>query len=877
MQGFQGPPGQGLPGQGLPGQGPGAGRAGRLAGRLPIGAPAAPAPPPPVQGRIVFDSAWFPLREHASSGFSLMGSRRVLITDHPAVYVHETSVLGAGAVCALEPAVDPDVTVELVAYSSRLVVDLRLPAGRTLSASTPGPLPPEALATLTGLHGRLLPDAVSTTFVSPCAVSVTPLFEDDPVAAPAGPGPVTATTAMTAAAGSTAVAPAAAPELTAYVVVRGGRLELRSRGRTLVEWPRNRIELSAAGPAAAQLRGGAVLDGRFLTGAILHLVTPQVLHAFLSATAPTPGSATSVSAGGTAPGPTVVPGGGPVALTKPGDAGATALPPTADTASSGPSGVAGDVGAVVATAGIAGAGAPGTSAPGTSAGGTSAGGTSAVGTSAPVSARGVAGSSETARLDCVLHDTTLELQELHSSQVVARFDLVDPRLRVAGSAERFVIFDPDQGPVTVQSESAVFGRRLHQHPALRTAAELTLAEGPYPAELADGRPVACAVAADALRVRGPGVDLLLPHTDLRLVDGTSTESRAELRVATAAAETTIVGQLELVRAVHTEIVAGRHALADPRDIPDMLRAAVGLEEDYFLYTIFGPFYELHSALLGSAGAGVDVSSGGGGGGGGGSAGAGLGGRVPLPADDESRARTAAMLAEGLVELQRHLDQVGSVLPAFVRHRDARLLEPLTGGREPAWLKAQETRLRSALAPAQRAAAETGQLAAQVARLFDLDPAALPRPDYTSAAVSLGVAALLNPVFLVSGASQVYTRYAQGEKRTAAVGAQSARGWATVLDRWNTLVTTTLPVLGYVLTENLFALRWETARRLAQELRGAPADSREAVLRGVGRRLARLDVLRRYPANAGIRVGRGAIADHVRAARDAVSTPRFADF
>ncbi|OHV30987.1 hypothetical protein CC117_27170 [Parafrankia colletiae] len=822
-----------------------------------MGSPAAPAPPPPVQGRIVFDSAWFPLREHASSGFSLMGSRRVLITDHPAVYVHETSVLGAGAVCALEPAVDPDVTVELVAYSSRLVVDLRLPAGRTLSASTPGPLPPEALATLTGLHGRLLPDAASTTFVSPCAVSVTPLFEDDPVTAPPGPGPVATTTAMTA----------AAPELTAYVVVRGGRLELRSRGRTLVEWPRNRIELSAAGPAAAQLRGGAVLDGRFLTGAILHLVTPQVLHAFLSATAPTPGAATSVSVGGTAPGSTVVSGGGPVAPTKPGDAGATAPSPTADAASSSPTGVAGTTGAVVATAGIAGAGTSGTS----------AGGTSTVGTSAPVSARGVAGSAETARLDCVLHDTTLELQELHSSQVVARFDLVDPRLRVAGSAERFVIFDPDQGPVTVQSESVVFGRRLHQHPALRTAAELTLAEGPYPAELADGRPVACAVAADALRVRGPGVDLLLPHTDLRLVDGTSTESRAELRVATAAAETTIVGQLELVRAVHTEIVAGRHALADPRDIPDMLRAAVGLEEDYFLYTIFGPFYELHAALLGSAGVGVDVGSGSGSGGGGGGAGAGLGGRVPLPADDESRARTAVMLAEGLVELQRHLDQVGSVLPAFVRHRDARLLEPLTGGREPAWLKAQETRLRSALAPAQRAAAETGQLAAQVARLFDLDPAALPRPDYTSAAVSLGVAALLNPVFLVSGASQVYTRYAQGEKRTAAVGAQSARGWATVLDRWNTLVTTTLPVLGYVLTENLFALRWETARRLAQELRGAPADSREAVLRGVARRLARLDVLRRYPANAGIRVGRGAIADHVRAARDAVSTPRFADF
>ncbi|KPM51898.1 hypothetical protein ACG83_34015 [Frankia sp. R43] len=867
-----------------------------MAGRQPGG----PAPVPgPVQGRIVFDSAWFPIREHGSSGFSMMGSRRLLLTDRPAVYVHETNVLGAGVFSALEPAVDPDASVELVESSTRLFVNARLPGDRTLSASTVAPLPPDALAVLTSLQGRLLADAASTSFVSPCAVSVTLLFEDDPAAGAAaesgavggagaeaaspgvdptarsgaavGIGPVEAGATAPGIGGAgrphsstfpfpAAPAPPAAParpvppappvpplppaapaapalpELTAYVVLRGGRLELRSRGRTLVDWPRNRIELTAMGPTAARLRGGAVLDGRFLTGVILHLVTPQVLHAFLTAAAAATATGSHRVAGAARP------AGSPEAA-----------------------GVAAALGEGATTADEAGRDHSGEhpTPPRT--------GPAQFGTSAAVAARGVAGSADVARLDCVLHDTTLELQEVHSSQVVARFDLTDSRLRVAGSAERFVLFDPEHGPVTVQCESAAFGRRLQEHPGVRTAAERTLATGPYPAELADGRPVACAVSTDALRVRGPGVDLYLPFSALREVAGTSTQARAELRVTAAAtaatgmakaaeaADATIVGQLELVRAVHTDIVAGRNALTDPRHIADMLRAAAGLEEDYFLYTIFGPFYELHAVLLGDG------------------IGARLGGQVPLPGDDEGRARTAATLAEGLVELQRHLDQVGSVLPAFVRHRDARLLEPLTGGREPAWLKAQEGRLRAALAPAQRAAAETGQLAAQVSRLLDLDPATLPRPDYTGAAVSLGVAALLNPVFLVSGASQVYSRYAQGEKRVAAVGAQSARGWATVIDRWNTLVTTTLPVLGYVLTENLFAPRWETTRQMALELRGAPVDVRHEVLRAVARRLARLDVLRRYPANSGIRVGRGAIADHLRAARDAVSTPRFADF
>ncbi|SQD98002.1 conserved hypothetical protein [Parafrankia sp. Ea1.12] len=722
-----------------------------------------------IRGQVVFDSAWFPLREHGSQGFSRMGSRRLVLTDHPAAYVHDTNVLGgATTVTALEPAVDPGATVELVEHSGRLVVDLRLPAGRAFAASTVAPLPTEALALLTGLRGALLADAASTSFVSPCAVSVTPLYEAEPTAA--APSATEATPAV-----------AAPRELTAYVVVRGGRLELRARGRALLDWPLNRIGVGPGGPSVAVVSGGAVLDGRFLTGVVLHLVTPQVLHAFLTAA----GTGTVRADASDAP--------------------------------------------------------------------------AAIGTSAPVSARGLAGDAEVTRVDCVLDDTALELQEHHSARVVARFDLFDSRLRVAGSAERFVVVDPEHGPVTVQSESAVFGRRLLEHPALRAAAERTLADGPYPAELADGRPVVCAVGPDALRVRGPGLELRLPFTALRAVEGTSQEQRAGLRVATGDAEVSIVGQLELVRAVHTDIVAGRHATAGPRAVPDMLRAAVGLEEDYFLYTIFGPFYELHAVLLGDGTA------------------AELGRAVPQPTDDEARARTAATLAEGLVELQRHLDQVGSVLPAFVRHRDALLLEPVTGGAEPAWLKAQEGRLRAALTPVQRAAAETAQLAAQATRLLDLDPAALPRPNYTGTAVSLGVAALLNPVFLVSGATQAYSRYTQGEKQTAQLGAQSARGWATLLDRWNVLVSTTLPVLGYVLTENLFAPRWETARRMTSELRGAPVHTREAVLRAVAYRLARLDVLRRYPAGAGIRVGRGTIADHLRAARDTVATPRFVDF
>ncbi|MBL7513248.1 hypothetical protein [Frankia nepalensis] len=118
-----------------------------------------------------------------------MGSRRLLITDFPAVYVYDTGGLGAATMSALLPATDPEATVGLVDQGTRLFVDARFPDGRAFQAATATPLPPELLTTLTGLHGRLLVDAGATSFVSPCAVSVTPRYENDPADHPRPPPP----------------------------------------------------------------------------------------------------------------------------------------------------------------------------------------------------------------------------------------------------------------------------------------------------------------------------------------------------------------------------------------------------------------------------------------------------------------------------------------------------------------------------------------------------------------------------------------------------------------------------------------------------------------------------------------------------------------
>lgn len=707
-----------------------------------------------ISGQVVFDSTGLALIEHTATGFSVMGTRSLLLTDHPAVYVHDTGGLGAPYVASAEPAAEPAVSVGLTDGSTRLRVRAELPDGRTIDVATIAQLTRDQLATLSELRGRLLPGHDHATFVTACAVSV--IAEHDPSS------------------GATQPADTQQAEMVAYVLVAEGRLQL-CVPQVVVDWPLNRVTAIPEGRRGVRLAGGAVLAGNLITGATVQFATPQERDALVAA----------VTAGHSGQ---------------------------------------------VATAG----------------------------TSAPVTVRGL-DSDAAQQVDCVLGESVLELQSRDGATVLASFDLADPQLRVAGTAAHFVIFHPAYGPVSVDSDSETFGQRLHAHPLLQAAADRTLATGPFPAEDQQGRPVACVATADGLRVKGPEVDVRVPYPAITTIVPETGDAPARLTVATESAEVTLVGQLELVRAVHTSLAAGGYATAEAATVPDLLRAAVGLEEDYFLTTVFGPCYELHAALLG----GADADR--------------LGEPVSLPDDVEARARIEALLHEGLAALARHFDQVALVLPAFVRHRDARLLAPVTGsGGEPDWLKEREAPLRQALAgPVHRAAAETGALLAQVERLRDQDPSALPKPGYTAAAMTLGAAALLNPVLAVAGAAQAYRQHSAAGKRQAELDTRLAHGWATAVTRWNALVGTTLPLLGYQLTENVFGLRWQVAQQVAAALRDCPAQRRPEALRAVAGRLARLDVLRRYPASAATRVRRGDIAEHLRSARDAIS-PAFPD-
>ncbi len=745
------------------------------------------------------------------------------------------------------------------------------------------------------------------------------------------PVPASAPTPAAAAAPESASTPAppaggAEAPTAAFVVLRDGRLGLERHGRRIVDWPLNRVRLLAVGPAQVAIHGGAVLADRRLTGVVLD-VPHQLLRTALlgldpgsgsgsgsgsgqgsaaaTAAAPekpgaaagrttvatansatgtrTPASAVSNPAVGT-PTPATTAAAAvagtatPPAPAKPASAAATqstATPPTTAPATkptTRPAAVpaanpAPAPGKPVTAAAAQGTATPPATAPAPAAGkpASASTGSGSPGTAA-TTARAVvagAGAAPGATVECTLDEQRLVIRTGEPRRILASVDLTQRDLRLAGSTERFVLAAADTGPLSVASSSQAFARRLLEHPAVQAAAVRTLTEGPYPVETADGEPVVVSTAdgapkgARGVRVRGPSLAAELSYDSLREPAPDVRGSRTSLRLASTEHEVTLVGQTELIQAVHTRIWAGGTPTASPEQVPDLLCDSLDLEEEYLLSAVFGPLYELHAALLSDLGLGA------------------LDRRLDVPQSTAEQERTTAVLATGLAELRRHYDHVAHVLAPFVRSRDAWLAAPVAAT-EPAWLKAAETTLRTALAPVERVAAEVDRLLGMTSRLPGGD-LPLPRADDTGAAGSLGTATLAGPVFAAARLSRAVSPPTEATPPTVQATGPLRGTWQAILGNWQALLTDLVPGLSYTVTENAVPVRREVARQLGQLIATGAAEGREQALRRLAHRLAVLDVSRRYPATPAVGISRDVVVQHLRALREQGRTPRFVAF
>ncbi|MEM7523530.1 MAG: hypothetical protein AAF360_07205, partial [Pseudomonadota bacterium] len=468
----------------------------------------------------------------------------------------------------------------------------------------------------------------------------------------------------------------------------------------------------------------------------------------------------------------------------------------------------------------------------------------------------LAGAGPQAPVDCLLEDGRIVFLSRRDQSEIAAVDFEDAAVRAAGAASAFVLYTPSTGPLSVVGASDVLSRRLLANPRLTKIAQSTLKSGPYPVRTGPETPAICRFEDEELVVESAGAVFRAGYDALGAPNVTIKDEDAFLELASAdpSSSVTLLTRVELAEKIETSLLAERLAAGGRDHAPDLLRAAVGLEEDWLLSVIAGPSCLMHSALLTAAQRdGADLST-------------------PAPEDAGSPA-FAAVMAAGLDDLRTHFEMVANVLPSFITAQDRRIVSAAGGSDE--WLKPAEAGLRAALSPALRAALDIVQIRSLVWRVADLNPENLPKTDFTGAALTAVVGGAINPMLVVGALSQAGMTHSAGEERTRLAAAAEDRAMRQIIFDWNRLFHEVLPPLMHALVDAVFPQRWEAARMLEAAV-GDAADPAPG-LRALQKRVAALDARRRYPVEPGVQMTRADIAAHVRASLRTLAYPRFTEF
>jgi hypothetical protein len=463
--------------------------------------------------------------------------------------------------------------------------------------------------------------------------------------------------------------------------------------------------------------------------------------------------------------------------------------------------------------------------------------------------------SADADVDLLLGERWLELREMGSGRMLCRFDLADPEAkasgtRVVGTSQEFLLCDAAHGPVLVSGGAQSFRTSLAQHAAIQALARRSLRGAPFLLQI-DARPAALSIREGCLISAGDGVDRSLPIDAIAEIRCVSGEDESGLAIRTDDARLDVRGQSDVLQSLHAAL---RLELIERsgESTETIAKTVLGLEGDALGYAIFGRMLELDE-LLRLKSPGPD-------------------GRIALPEGNapEPLLELSALMIQGSAALIRHLHLVQTYLPVSLAERDGALCAGL-GTDEPEFLirKHMERDLRRALAPLAGLRVELERLHGLLVSRSGLDAAApAGKDDYGGLAISL-VGAMINPIFLLGSAQQLYSTYQRGEhgETSRREGTRAALGYA--LERWMELVRESVPLLSYHTLEDVFPLRLRLVKTaLAAEKR---AEAAAPLRRRLSERCAVLEARLAHRAE-GASASRREIARRLHAARERIHYP-----
>jgi hypothetical protein len=430
------------------------------------------------------------------------------------------------------------------------------------------------------------------------------------------------------------------------------------------------------------------------------------------------------------------------------------------------------------------------------------------------------------RADVVLGDNELSVAA-HGGSTTRTFTLSAPAFRIAGTSAAFILGDAKGGVLRVEPDSPQLRQGIQDDSHVREAALRTLESGPWPV-MVDDQPalIGRAKKKGCLFLRGEAIDETLNAGDLK----TSLTFPPEQAVLTLHADDhrrAVVGERETLRAALGMIRTQAFAVGDVDD-EQLVHLLVGLEGRYLEYTLFGPILELHRVLLDQVGVKSMID------------------HLRAPDGPAAALALASVMASGTAEVREHFNRVLYSLPTFLVDVDSELL-----GAEPpdqVRRKRDVVRYRAILGSLRLLLSETHWTREMLLRIEAVQ-GNLRSADYTGAAISLVGAALVNPIFLLSGAQQTMAARAGKSAQQDAVDRTTMDTIERVMRQWDELIHVQLPGIAHQVMDGLFPLRWETARDIVATLEAAKGKAKTGLRERLVARAVKLESYLMFPEGA----------------------------
>jgi len=286
--------------------------------------------------------------------------------------------------------------------------------------------------------------------------------------------------------------------------------------------------------------------------------------------------------------------------------------------------------------------------------------------------------------EAVVTETDLSLTDT-STDTGHHFSFDDPGLRGAWTMDRLILLGAQGGPLLVADIESHLLDRLSRHEPLSRTAARSLEQGPFLCLLDDGSPAALTIERHHIRLYGRGEDRHEPLRSLQPRPVPATQGQVDLSLDDDDPSLTLSGPNQMMEAIHTAIQAAKAEIDFEDRADQLLDAIAALEGDYFLSTIVAPVAELHALLHDTDGATLsrrpqqqaqELSD-------------------PIVAPEgDNFVQLAAELARGAAETERQIEHAVLRLPVFLTNQDSAVVDPDSAAAP--WLKALEGQYSLAL-------------------------------------------------------------------------------------------------------------------------------------------------------------------------------------